>query len=124
MSCTLQYAPPEAVCAGLNHAAATVNPAVDVWALGAVVFECLAAQPTFTNAADADAPWTCACGDTRYPWERADVPCAWRKARARPVIERCLQRDAGKRPSAAALLRELQSLDDAMSAATPRSAEA
>ena len=113
MSCTLPYAPPEAATAISSKQALTLRPALDIWALGVIVFECFTERPAFGRHAGAGRIFRCAGGAEQYPWERGprDMPEAWSKARARPIFEQCLAREPSERPTALALARALRNLD-------------
>ena len=113
MSCTPLYAPPEAILAHVAREQLTVTPALDIWALGVIIYECLTGQVTFSRFSGMEEVLGCAQGTRPYPWERpaAEQPPEWRKARARPVFERCLARDPGLRPTASTLMQYVRRLD-------------
>ena len=62
-------------------------------------------------------------GSSRFPWELPDAeqPPAWRRSRLRPVLLPCLSRAAAVRPTAAALLADVERLyhDAGHTRATP-----
>lgn len=113
MSCTLPYSPPEAVLAHANGSELLVEPSLDIWAMGVVVYECLTGERAFPRYGGNTGVLACAKGRAKYAWERPEeeLPTAWVKARVRPVFERCLARSAADRPSAFEVLRGLQRLD-------------
>ena len=113
VSCTLPYAPPEAVNAHFGAREIKVSPALDIWAIGVIVYESLTGTQTFGNSASLAALQLCSTGEELYPWERelAAQPEPWRRARCRGVFEACLSREPAKRPSALGLLRHLHRMD-------------
>ena len=96
-----------------------MEPSLDVWALGVIAYECLADTTVFPRFSGADAVLRCASGAAPYPWEAAGAPDTWRKARARPLFEACLQRDAQRRPSAFEVGQALRKLDNVTTGAQP-----
>lgn len=113
VSCTLPYAPPEAVNAHFGARDIKVTASLDIWAVGVVVYEALTGTHTFGHSASLAALQLCSTGEELYPWERelTAQPEVWRKARCRSVFESCLSREPAKRPSALGLLRELHRMD-------------
>jgi serine/threonine protein kinase len=68
----LPYAAPELVAAAAAGRAVVPNPAHDVWALGAIIYEALGgAAPFAAGDAGARAAVAAATGGGRYPWEGA-----------------------------------------------------
>ena len=53
--------------------------------------------PAFTSSAEI---FACAAGRGLYPWVLASAPESWRRSRMRPIVLRCLDRDAANRPQA------------------------
>lgn len=90
-------------------------PSHDMFALGVLVFEQLA-RPAMGSLACSDAQRVRqAEGAEPYPWERIDSGGALSqlgRLRAWTVLRQCLQRDAGARPSAQAVVQRLTELGD------------
>lgn len=80
-----------------------VTAAADVWALGVLAYETIS-QTVMTDATASHAS-RCANGAAAYPWEAPAVEqCkAWRESSLRLLLERCLNREAGARATAAEL---------------------
>jgi hypothetical protein len=94
--CSLAYAPPEVALAALYSATVTAAPAHDIRAVGVMAFKTITRARALASQADvAD----CASGRARYPWELppAEQPPTWRQSCLRPLLERCLARDAAAR---------------------------
>jgi serine/threonine protein kinase len=113
VSCSLLYAAPEAINAHIAAAELTVEPSLDVWAIGVIVYECLTGTPTFSSLDTKETVFGCAKGDVAYPWERDvhELPDRWRRSRARNIFGDCLSRDAAARPTAAQLVKSLGKLN-------------
>ena len=109
-ACTPSYAAPETAVAFAEKRLERVTPAVDVFALGVVVFECFTGSHAISPLSGPDSCVQLARGERRYPWE--ELPQSQDRAfggsRARKVVEACLERDADKRPSAEALVEAIR----------------
>ena len=112
-SCTLRYAPPEVVRAVDARGPIAVAPAADVWALGVIGYETLAAAPVFASVQDI---FACGVRGQQYPWESAEPPSGWRESRLRPIIERCLVRDPNERATVDGILSAVQRLTQSTAA--------
>jgi serine/threonine protein kinase len=112
VSCSLGYAPPEVVNAHADKSELVVEPSLDMWAIGVIVYECLAGCRAFDCGVRE--VQECAKGSKPYPWERPlqELPRGWRKSRARNVFQGCLSRDPKARPSAADVQQHLLKLSD------------
>jgi serine/threonine protein kinase len=117
VSCTLRYAPPEAINAHTAGAEIVVEPSLDIWAVGVIMFECLTGERTFHIYGGAEEVYECAEGAKMYPWEvpAEELPHSWRRSRARKLFSDCLLRDPAARPTAQQLLQSLSKLSDATS---------
>jgi serine/threonine protein kinase len=102
VSCSLGYAPPEAVNANAAKSELVVEPSLDMWAIGVIVYECLAGCRAFDRVCGVREVQECAKGSELYPWERPlqELPRGWRKSLARNVFQGCLSRDPAARPTA------------------------
>jgi serine/threonine protein kinase len=120
VSCTLRYAPPEAINAHRSMSKLTVEPSLDIWALGVIMFECLAGCPAFRIHSGVEEVFECAQGLQPYPWERPleKIPEGWSKSRACTFFKSCLARDPAARPTANQLLKSLHKLSNTTSHAT------
>src|SRR5262249_14507211 len=110
---TASYMAPEQAAGDTKRA----GPAADVWALGAILYECLTGRPPFRGASDVA---TLAQVRTADPVPvRQLVPGVPRDLEA--VCRTCLEKEPGRRyPSAAALAADLQAfLDDRPTQARP-----
>lgn len=112
--CTLAYGAPEVAIACLSDApvATEVSPAVDVWSLAALTYECLTDSKVFATLDSRETVLLCARGDAPYPWERPEREqhAAWLESSVRGWLLECLQRAPERRPSAAELQRKLNVL--------------
>jgi serine/threonine protein kinase len=117
VSCTLRYAPPEAINAHTAGMDMVVDPSLDMWAIGVILFESLSRSRTFQIHGGAEEAYECAEGAKQYPWERPveELPVQWRRSRACSLFSRCLSRDPAARPTANQLLQSLHRLSDATS---------
>jgi serine/threonine protein kinase len=117
VSCTLRYAAPEAVNAHTAGAEIVVEPSLDIWAIGVIMFECLTGGRTFHVYGGLEEMYECAEGVKMYPWEvpAEELPQSWRSSRARKLFSGCLDRDPAARPTAQQLLQSLSKLSDATS---------
>lgn len=114
MRCSLGYAPPEAINAHTTRSDLTVEPSLDIWAIGVIVYECLAGCRAFDRHGGVEEVYECAQGLQPYPWERRleELPEGWRKFRARSIFDSCLQRNPAARPRAEELQQGLLGLRD------------
>ena len=108
--CTLGYAAPELVIAHEERRPVTATAALDVWALGVMVFEAFARRPAVATGARVEGCRRLARGAERYPWEEPEQARAFGGSRARELVELCLARDAAKRPSAALLVERIRAI--------------
>jgi serine/threonine protein kinase len=94
-----------------------VDPSLDMWAIGVILFESLTRSRTFQIHGGAEEAYECAEGAKQYPWERAveELPVQWRRSRACSLFSRCLSRDPAARPTSKQLLQSLHRLSDATS---------
>lgn len=117
MSCTALYAPPEAVNALEAGAEIVVNPSLDIWAIGVILFESLSGRRAFHVYSAVEEVHECAEGIKPYAWEGPveQLPAGWRRSRARELFSKCLSRDPAARPSALQLLQGLHRLSDSTS---------
>ena len=107
MRCSLAYAPPEVVNAYVDGSFVTVEPSVDVWALGVMAFEVLSGRRALYTMAEL---YACAAGKQPYPWEAAPDAAGepWRKLRLWSLVLACLARDSAARPTAATVVKQLE----------------
>ena len=110
---TLTYAPPEIVRAHLDSADVAVDASHDMWSVGVMAYEAITGSKVFdgtTHVFDA-ARLT---DPQPYPWEAPDsaFAAACRQFRLRAVVLQCLSRDAAARPSAAALLSQMERIGE------------
>jgi serine/threonine protein kinase len=117
VSCTVHYAAPEAINARAAGAKIIVEPSLDIWAVGVIMFECITGGRAFHIFGDAQEVYECAEGAKMYPWEvpAEELPMSWRRSRARKLFSDCLSRDPAARPTAQQLLQSLSKLSDATS---------
>ncbi len=96
--------------------AGRVSPAVDTWALGAVLYEALCGRPPYVGASAVDVMAAILQGTPAPPRELApSVPPA-----LEVIVLRCLEKDPDARwPSAAALADALDDVLDARPSASP-----
>jgi serine/threonine protein kinase len=108
------YAPPEVIIAYTEGAELVVEPSIDIWSVGIVVFECLVRGPVFPPFGDRQTKVNCALGVELYPWELPSVSAqkAWKTSRARSLFESCLSRDPGARPTAREMLQGLHKISN------------
>jgi serine/threonine protein kinase len=121
VSCTLAYAPPEAINAHSAREALTVGPSLDMWAVGVILYECLSGRPAFTFPGIIEEVFECATAELPYPWERPaeDLLEGWRKSKARTFFQACLARDPAARLSAKQLLSDMRKLSSSTYTARP-----
>jgi serine/threonine protein kinase len=110
--CTLKYAPPEAVIAHKGNSNLVVHPALDMWAIGVILFESLTKRSTVQKYSGYEEVCKCAEGAKKYPWEQPMPPREWRKSRAYHIFSSCLARDPAKRPTAKQALQSLLRLNE------------
>jgi serine/threonine protein kinase len=117
VSCTLRYAPPEAINAHTAGTNIIVDPSLDMWAIGVIVFESLTKSRAFQVHGGVEEAYECAEGAKLYPWERPveELPAQWRRSRACSLFLQCLERDPAARPTAEQLLQSLVKLSDCTS---------
>jgi serine/threonine protein kinase len=117
VSCTLCYAAPEVINAREDRAELTVEPSLDIWAIGVIVFECLAGCRVFGGHGAFEQVVEFAKGLQQYPWERPskEIPKGWRRSRACSLFSSCLSRDPTVRPTAEQLLKGLHKLSNTTS---------
>ena len=113
----MAYAAPEVLqsyAAGMRIAA---HPAVDIWALGVMVYEALTGALVFPPFGQRPVDvYAAASGSASCPWG-LHRNVRFSRYRIRPVIEACLARDAAARPSAVQLLAQLDRLVNVTAAA-------
>jgi serine/threonine protein kinase len=121
VSCKLAYAPPEAIDVHNARAELTVDPSLDMWAVGVILYECLSGSPAFTFPGIIEEVFECARGEGPYPWERPaeELPEGWRKSKARSFFQARLTRDPTARPSAKQLLSSMHRLSSSTYTARP-----
>jgi serine/threonine protein kinase len=114
VSCSPLYAPPEAINAYEAKEQISIEPSLDIWAIGVIVYECLARCRAFHAHSALEKVFECAQGLEPYPWERPlhDLPEGWLNSRSRTFFGTCLLRDAAARPTAAQLLKSLNKLNN------------
>lgn len=136
LSFSLKYAAPETVHA-LEAGSRTihVDPAVDIWAVGVIAYEMLTGERTFPvfdvssgDQLSSNTAQAALAGRAKLPWEGegAEIEGRLQKLRGlRRTVLKCLDRQAGKRPTAEALLRSWDyAIDNMVAGATTFSANA
>ena len=110
--CTLGYAAPEVIKAFDAKSSVTSAAAQDVWALGVMVFEAFTRKPAVDPFGGVEGCVALARGEKQYPWEAEEQAKAFGGSRARQLVESCLARDAGERPTAAALVNAISMISN------------
>jgi serine/threonine protein kinase len=73
VSCTVRYAPPEAIQAHTAGAELVVEPSLDIWVIGVILFECLSGGHAFHVFGGSEEVYECAEGAKPYAWEVSTV---------------------------------------------------
>lgn len=105
---TLGYAAPEVLAdVEAGHKSHTVDPAVDVWALGVIAYELFCGRRLFDPGADISEVRARLLGSEPLPWEagarEAGSELEGMRGLRRSVLQ-CLERDPSNRPTAQSLL--------------------
>jgi serine/threonine protein kinase len=98
--CSLGYAAPEVIVAFSERKDLQSSAAMDIWALGVIVYEALTRQAAVDPFGGVNFCLELAQGESKYPWEDGEQAFEFRGSRARKVVEACLHRDPERRVAA------------------------